>query len=376
MRVLAAAIGVSLTAAAPVVTVSPIASDTSLATPLPLHVGGRAVPTAEGFERQWPGSYFEATFRGRAAVMKVGGGEATLHVLVDGRTVATLVKPRPGLYRIGDLASGTHRVRVEVASESQAAPTLFGGFFAADALPAPTRSRRIEFVGDSHTVGYGNISPKRDCTEAEVSATTDTSQGIAGIVGRRYDADYRVNAISGRGVVRNYDGFAADTLPVAYPHALFDKTDTADDRGWHPQLYVVALGTNDFSTPLKAGEKWHDRAALHADFEVTYAAFLRSLGARDPAAHVLVWATDMADGEIAAEARNTIERLRAAGMKDIAFVPAKGLAFSGCHAHPSVADDERIARLVAAYIDAHPDLWRRGAIKGSGDPRAAARTDR
>ena len=360
MRVLAAAIGVSLTAAAPVVTVSPIASDTSLATPLPLHVGGRAVPTVEGFERQWPGSYFEATFRGRAAVMKVGGGEATLHVLVDGRTVATLVKPRPGLYRVGDLASGTHRIRVEVASESQAAPSVFGGFYAAVALPAPTRARHIEFIGDSHTVGYGNVSPKRDCTQAEVSATTDTSLGIAGIIGRRYDADYRVNAISGRGVVRNYDGFAADPLPVAYRHVLFDKADFADDRGWHPQIYVVALGTNDFSTPLKPGEKWPDRAALHADFEATYAAFLRRLRARHPAAHLLVWATDMADGEIAAEARDTVERLQAAGMKDIAFVPATGLAFSGCHAHPSVADDERIARLLATYIDAHPGLWRRG----------------
>jgi len=30
------------------------------------------------------------------------------------------------------------------------------------------------------------------------------------LVARRFDADYQVNAISGRGLVRNYDGFAPE----------------------------------------------------------------------------------------------------------------------------------------------------------------------
>ena len=378
MRGIAILIALGLTAAAPVVTVTPVTSGVGTARPLPLHVGGRVAASADGMRRQWPGSYFEASFEGREALMKVGLGDATLHVLVDGQPVATLVKPRPGLYRIGKLASGPHRLRVEVASESQAAPTMFGGFYAATARPTPARVRQIEFIGDSHTVGYGNTSPKRECTEAEVWSTTDTSQGIAGITGRRYDADYRVNAISGRGVVRNYNGFAADTLPEAYPFVLFDKAEGAADRGWHPQIYVVALGTNDFTTPLHAGEKWRTRAALHADFEANYAAFLRGLRARDPAAHVLVWATDMAGGEIATEAGRTVDRLRAEGMKNIVFAPVTGLALSGCNSHPSVVDDERIARTIAAYMDTHPGLWRRSAaaVRGSAGRRGAARTGR
>ncbi|WP_445192354.1 GDSL-type esterase/lipase family protein [Sphingomonas sp. Tas61C01] len=360
MRTAALLLALSVTAAAPAATVTPATAGVGSAKRLPLHVGGRVVASAEGLKRQWPGSYFEASFRGREALMKLGAGDVTLHVLVDGRLVTTLVKPKPGLYRIGDLAAGAHRLRVEVASESQAAPTVFGGFFATAALPTPARVRQIEFVGDSHTVGYGDVSAKSDCTDAEVWASTDTSKGIAGITGRRYDADYRVNAISGRGVVRNYDGFAADKLPEAYPHILFDKADRAEDRHWRPQLYVVALGTNDFTTLLHAGEKWASRDALHADFETTYAAFLRRLRAHSPAAHILVWATDMADGEIAAEAKRTVDRLRGEGMANIAFTPIAGLALSGCHAHPSVADDERIAQTVATYVDAHPGLWRRG----------------
>lgn len=356
---LAVAAMAAMPAAAQTVQVVPAGTDTPTGRALPLHVGGRVVADADGYRRQWPGSYFESAFTGDTAQIRVGPGEVKLHVLVDDRRVATLVKPQPGLYRVEGLGKGYHWLRVEVASENQSAPTGFGGFYAASAAAIPKRQRQIEFIGDSHTVGYGNVASKRECSEAEVWSSTDTSKGIAGLTARRYGADYRVNAISGRGVVRNYNGFAADTLPVAYPYALFDHSAPADDKGWRPNLYVVALGTNDFTTPLHAGEKWADRAALHADYEKTYADFLRGLHARNPKAHLLVWATDMAEGEIAAEAGKVVETLRGEGIANIAFVPLTGLALSGCHSHPSVADDQRISDAVADYIDKHPGVWPR-----------------
>jgi len=295
-------------------------------------------------------------------LFRVGAGEVALRVTVDGGEPVPLVRPQPGLYRITGLASGRHVVRVAVASESQAAPTVFAGLFAGDEatpLPAPAAARQIEFVGDSHTVGYGNTATSTTCTEAEVWATTDTTQGIAAVTARHYGSDYRVNAISGRGVVRNYDGFAADTLPEAYPFQLFDKARKADDAGWNPQLIVVALGTNDFSTPLKPGERWATRDALHADYEVRYMAFLRQLRAAHPHAHILLWATSLANGEIAAESNTVVARLTAAGMRDIGFVTVPKLAFSGCHSHPSVADDRTIAAAIETYVDAHTGIWRR-----------------
>ncbi|MBJ6121983.1 SGNH/GDSL hydrolase family protein [Sphingomonas mollis] len=330
---------------------------------LQMHVGGRAVQRDGNAVRQWPGTYFEAAFRGSAALLKVGTGDVRLHVLVDGVAVGDLVKPAPGLYRVDGLAPGRHVVRVEVASESQSAPTQFGGLYPADgarALPPPSpRARRIEFIGDSHTVGYGNTATKRDCTESEVWQTTDTSRGIAGLLGRQYDADYAVNAISGRGVVRNYDGFAADTLPIAYPFALFDRSVRAAPAGWHPQVIVIALGTNDFSTPLKAGEPWPDLAALDAAYVRRYVAFVRELRRANPRAQIVLWATDLADGEILREAGKVVAKLRSAGDRRVGLVPVTGLAFSGCHAHPSIGDDKRIAAAIDAYLAAQPAVWRR-----------------
>ncbi|MDJ0276978.1 SGNH/GDSL hydrolase family protein [Sphingomonas sp. 2R-10] len=350
----------------PVAGVQRLSGDATDARPLPLQVGGRVAPGTDAstrYRRQWPGTYFEAAFRGPAVDMVVGPGDVSLRIAIDGAAPIALVRPAPGRYRLTAPSAGRHRVRIDVVSESQAGPTAFGGLFApagTTPLPAPAnRPRSIEFIGDSHTVGYGNTSTTRDCTEAQVWETTNTAQGIAGQLSRRYDAAYRVNAISGRGIVRNYGGMAATTIPDAYPYALFDGQTPANDVGWQPQVIVIALGTNDFSTPLKPGERWKTRDALHADYEARYVRFVQDLRRRSPDAFFVLWATDLADGEIVREVAKVGATLRAAGEKRLAVVPVTGLAFAGCHFHPSVADDAKIAAAIGQAIDGRKDVWGR-----------------
>ncbi|MBB3588184.1 SGNH/GDSL hydrolase family protein [Sphingomonas sp. BK481] len=329
---------------------------------LPATMHGRFERKGAGFVRQWPGSYAETAFRGSAVSFDVGPSEVALHVRVDGRRITTLVKPVPGLYRVAGMPAGRHVLRIEVASESQSGPTGIGPFFAERGTVGArlrNRTRQIELVGDSHTVGYGVTSPKRECTQDEVWATTDTSRGFGALLARRYGADYAVNAISGRGVVRNYGGFAADTLPEAYPFTLFDHRSRANATGWHPQVIVVSLGTNDFTTPLHAGETWTSRDALHGDYERRYVRFVQELHARDPRAQIVLWATDMANGEIQAEVAKVAATLRTSGAPWLTYVPVNGLSFSGCHSHPSIADQTVIADRIAAVIDARVAGWAR-----------------
>jgi len=325
---------------------------------LPAHIGGRVLQLgtqdAPSFQRQWPGTYFETAFVGANIYFKLGSGDAILKITVDTQPSQSLTKPAPGLYTIRGLSKQHHNIRLEIITESQAAPTTFDGFYATSATkPAHTGPHplQIEFIGDSHTVGYGNTSPKRECTEDQVWATTDTSQGIAPLVARRYHADYQVNAISGRGIVRNYNGFPADPLPVAYPYALFDHTARYDDPNWHPQVIVISLGTNDFSTPLHDGEKWKTRDDLHADYEKTYAEFLRQLRAKNPGAYLILWATDAADGEILSEVQRVVTQVRATGEKRITVVPVKHLEVTGCNYHPSLNDDRNIAQAISSALN-------------------------
>jgi lysophospholipase L1-like esterase len=324
--------------------------------PLAAAIHGRAIETAKGeWKSQWPGVYAETPFSGGEILLHLGPERVIVHFVVDGTEVAKLVRPAPGTYRVGGLSPGHHVLRLEIASENEDAPVTFGGFATSGVIkqPAlPARARQIEFIGDSHTVGYGNTSAKRECTQDEVWATTDTSQTFGPIIARHYEADYQINALSGRGIVRNYGGFAADPLPVVSPFTLFDKASRYSDTRWNPQIVVIALGTNDFSTPLKPGEHWSSREALHADYEETYVAFLKSLRARLPKALIALWATDLSEGEIQAEVRKVVERVTAQGDRSVIFVPVNGLKMEGCDWHPSLEDERTIAQTVIDAIDA------------------------
>jgi lysophospholipase L1-like esterase len=346
--------------------IEPVANPPQLK-PLAFSIGGRVLPTPASdprfggaFTYQWPGTYFEAAFAGPQVCFDIGKGKVILHVIVDNQPPIALPQPAPGMQCASGLANTPHTIRVDVVTESQDAPNVFGGF----AIPAsekplvpPHRARQIEFIGDSHTVGYGNTSPTRDCNNDVVWATTDTSQAFGPLVAEHYNADDQINAISGHGIVRNYNGGAGDPVPVAWPYILFDKQSLYNDPAWHPQVIVIALGTNDFSTRLRSGEKWKTREDLHADFEATYVRFLETLRARNPHAYVIVWATDMADGEIEAEARKVVEAWKAAGESRVTFIPINGLQFSACNFHPSLADHQTIATILEKFIDATPGIW-------------------
>ncbi|MGO8718217.1 MAG: GDSL-type esterase/lipase family protein [Acidobacteriaceae bacterium] len=315
---------------------------------------------AKDYTYQWPGSYFRAAFQGTRVYFRIVKGDEILHIVVDGQPTAPLVKPEPGPYEVEGLSHGKHTIGIFVATETQAAPNTFGGI----AIPSgekpitlPQRRRQIEFIGDSHTVGYGDLSPTRACTHDQVWADTDDTKAFGPMTARHYHADYQINAISGRGVVRDYGGGAADTLPQVYPYVLFAKQQKYSDLAWKPQVLVIALGTNDFSTPLHSGERWKTRAQLHQDYEATYLRFLQQLRARNPHADIIVWATNIGGGEVESESQKVVRQLQQQGDQRITFLPINGLSFGACNSHPTLADEKVIADKLQQRIDADPRLW-------------------
>src|SRR5262249_53128445 len=149
----------------------------------------------------------------------------------------------------------------------------------------------------------------RECSDDEVWRSTDNALAFSPQVARRFDADYRVLAISGRGMVRNFGNGAGDTLPAAYARLLPGDAPAAasDDPSWSPQLVVIGLGTNDFSTPVGAAEPWKDAAELAAAFEARYLDFAQSLHRRHPSARFLLLASDAGGGA----AERAVRRVRA-----------------------------------------------------------------
>src|SRR5262245_49312703 len=98
--------------------------------PLPFEAHGRVESDGHGsFIRQWPGTYFETAFRGSTAIFRLGPGDVSLRVRVDNGTPIALVRPQPGSYQITGMTAAMHRLRIDVVSEDQEQPSIFGGFF-------------------------------------------------------------------------------------------------------------------------------------------------------------------------------------------------------------------------------------------------------
>jgi hypothetical protein len=136
---------------------------------------------AKSWKYQWPGSYAETNFNGTEFFFTVGPEPAILRLSIESEKTLEMVGLQAGVYQVANLAPGEHRVRITSVSENQAGAITFGGFSArppTKPLALTPKKRQIEFIGDSHTVGYGNISSTRECTEDKVWATTDTSQAF------------------------------------------------------------------------------------------------------------------------------------------------------------------------------------------------------
>lgn len=320
---------------------------------LPVHIGGRVIAEADGaLSFGWPGVYFESRFTGTAVRVRFDSEAETMRLLVDGREWRVFRAGGPVDVVIGDLSPGDHVVRLEKMTESQVGGGRFMGFFpvgGATPLPPRPRARQIEFIGDSWTVGYGNTSPTRTCTVQEVHDLTDTQQAFGPVVARRFDADYRVNAWSGFGMVRNYDGGVRDlNLPTVYPRLKPDDVVriAETDDGWRPQVIVINLGTNDFSTLLHPDEAWRDEAALRAAWRDRYVAFVGELHEAQPQARFILMGSDTFYAEVAA-----VSALLNAGAPGLATpVRIDGLDLAACDWHPSLADEGRLAALVETAI--------------------------
>lgn len=329
-----------------------------------LHTAGRVEAAGNSLQYSWPGVYFEGRFRGTGVGIVLSDAAADYDVQVDGTTVATLVTPGQTTYWVTGLADGKHRVRLVKRSESPWATSEFGGFVAAPGgaiLGRPAaRSRQIEFIGDSYTAGYGNTSSTRDCTSEDVNHTSDADLSFGALTARRLNADYQINAYSGRGVVRNYDGGEPGvTFRTFYDRALLnvDGDVWPKPRSWQPQLVVVGLGINDFSTAIHDGEAWTPET-LVAAYHSAYQAFVDKLRARyGPRTVIVLSATYMSNTTLLADTvQRIVQERNSRGDNRIRYWYYDGLDYLGCHWHPSVHDHQLIADQLTTLVATLPGL--------------------
>ena len=262
------------------------------------------------------------------------------------------------------LPNGCHTVKLMYIIEGYEFYPEFWGFILdegrslvdAPALP----SRKIEFVGNSITCGYGNEGMKKE--EHFEYETENHYYSYASITARNLNAQHWVVARSGIGAYRNYGeaktGSPRSCMPVQYEYTgyawdlkLRDEPSFLSEKWdfcrYQPDVVCINLGTNDLSTNN------YDLELLKQGYQK----LLKLVRQHNPKAKIVFLTGSMLYNQELKEACQLLDDITAeakkAGDNEVYrfdMSPINGDAFYGNDWHPNIYQDEKMAAELTAYL--------------------------
>ncbi len=325
-------------------------------------VGRVDVSDAAAIKLAWSGSGFVGTFSGptvSAKLKTVGGGEIFFQPVVDGKLGArfSVNTTEKTVDIAAGLGAGDHRVELYRETEGKGfGYSVFLGFTQGKpAAPPAASGRLIEIIGDSISAGFGNLGAEQHPGYGQdpnggcpfTTATESAYQAYGPSAARAVNADASVLAGSGWGIYSDNGGATQNVMPLLFGNTLGEQKTPAWSFVAQPQAVVINLGTNDSSAKNLTADK----------FKPAYSAFLSSVRTKYPAALVLCAVGSMMSGTDRDNAVKFINELVAdraaqgdAKVKLLDLGTQDVLKGTGCAWHPNVAEDQRMAALLAAEL--------------------------
>lgn len=302
----------------------------------------------------WPGTSVKTRFTGTSvkAVLRDQRAHNNYNVIIDDDCIYhfqpdTLKKS----YTLAsNLPEGEHTVELFRLDDWNNGKTWFYGFEyepGAEVLPVPSKKRRMEFYGNSITVG---------------SAIEDSVSGLhnnhylsyAAVTARHYNADYSCIARSGIGLMVSWFSLI---MPEMYDRLdPFDSTSTWDFSKNIPDIVVVNLMQNDYALSTMPDydqfKKRFGDVAPSEDFIVrSYGNFISTLRDHYPKAHIICVLGNMDATSPGSAWPGYI--LKAATSLNDERVYTCFFPFKNTDGHPKVAEHRAMADSLIAFIDRH-----------------------
>lgn len=343
-----------------------------------IHVLGRTTPAGVQWNGGmcqaliWSGTSVSMSFEGtsvkailRKSANTSGTDSSWYKIFVDGKHIKDIAfkdyNSAADILLAEGLSAGVHSVTLYKRTEAMFGSQAFCGFSynGSNAVPElKVPARKLEFIGNSITCGYGVLD---DC---KVNTTTwgldncpafsttgeDHFATYAAQTAQSLEAQNQSLCWSGRGVYRNNTGFGSGpTMPLqwkfAAPLQQYADSNTAatwDFKRYVPNAVIIGLGTNDFAPGVPP----------EADFVKAYVDFVKDIktkyGAGTPV--VLLHGPMMSDtypaGQQAATTlSNYLDKVIAQTSPESVFklvlTPTKSLEFGvGSDWHPNVKQNE------------------------------------
>jgi lysophospholipase L1-like esterase len=304
----------------------------------------------------WPGTSIQAKFTGTSISAKLSGGKNDFNVIIDGLVKSHLALVDGSLtYELATgLTDGVHTLLLTKRTEGFNGVVTFEGLILPDGqnliAPPPKVAKKIQFIGDSFTVGYGDEANILSCPDRRPYDNNYLAYGP--ITARALNADYSVQAVSGYGMVHNYgdtNPISAEPLPAVFDRALFGSAMPKwNFPNWIPDLVVIALGTNDFSTAVKPSQIQYTSA---------YQAFIAKVRGYFPGVQIIcmTYAVDAFQGKYV---EAMVKDLITQGDLKIHTVAMPTLLQTdlGCDYHPNLSGQKKYSDVLLPVVKQYLDL--------------------
>jgi len=159
-----------------------------------------------------------------------------------------------------NLQYGEHSIRVIKLSEAIYNPLMVsyirvmsnGSQEAALLVPPALPKRRIEFIGDSITCGFGVLSSSS--SDPFTTAQEDGMQTYAALTTAAFKADAHYICASGKGVVKDINGNTDQPFSKIFLSTSYQESIPWNFSTWQADVVVINAGTNDCSAKVTNDE--------------------------------------------------------------------------------------------------------------------------
>ena len=315
---------------------------------------GRTAVNGPEVSYDWSGVYFRVRFNGPSLAVKCSDSKNSWFNLwvdkemgpVADRTFLVAAKDTVIVLAEG-LGKGEHEVILQKRTEGEQGRFTVKAFLTeGEILQANGRKERhIEFIGDSYTCGYGTES--KDRNDPFLAETENCNLTYAAICSRYFGADFNLVSHSGQGIARNYDNFGPG---YHMPHRYKQLFNTEKEPLWEPSMaaytpdmVVIYLGTNDFSTSQQPNEEY---------FRNNYIDLLQSIRKNYGEQTPILCMGSPANPYLYDYIRSAVV---ASGLKNVAFMTVSRFAHNyedelGASWHPNYKGHKKVASCMIPYI--------------------------
>lgn len=320
-----------------------------------IKLNGRCQKTADGIALNFTASAIEFNTDSTGVLLEAKADEGVYYsVFVDGKLKSERNMTEGGTNYIAlarDLSGGKHNIKIVRETESRAGNTFTAVNIQLDEgaslLARDADKVLIEFLGDSMTNGYGNLTNSTTPNASDLMYQ-NSLKAYPYLLASHFDLDYRMVAMSGIALKERTIGTVYPTFYDFYKTEDYHNDKTQSYTSSNPQdvdIVVVNLGSNDVSAKLynsKDSESVKEYTKIYTDL-------ITDIGYRKDAKIVFISGVMWCHDQINAYRGAEIE-LKKLGYNNIYMYDCRSFD-SGGGGHPSAEEHKEITDILINFFN-------------------------